>query len=341
MKIIPQASLKQLNTFGLEVNARELLMVDTLSDLQEAIERLKNVPEKMVLGGGSNVLFTQNYEGSILLNRLKGIDKIKETPNEVWIRAAAGENWHHFVTYCIQQGWGGLENLSLIPGNVGASPMQNIGAYGVEIKDVFESLEAWHWADGGSVTFSAADCAFGYRESVFKGRLKNQFVISAVTFRLQKQPVFNIGYGAVQQQLEAMGVTTLGLDAISRAIISIRQSKLPDPAILGNAGSFFKNPEIPTPQYEALKQNFPAIPGYATTTGFTKVPAGWLIERAGWKGYREGDAGVHSKQALVLVNYGKATGQQIWDLSAKIIESVKATYGITLHREVNMVPAQP
>jgi UDP-N-acetylmuramate dehydrogenase len=341
MTIVPNAPLQQLNTFGLKVYARQLLQAHTLSDLHEALERLKNVPEKMVLGGGSNVLFTQNYNGSILLNRLTGISVVKETPNEVWVRAAAGENWHNFVMYCIEKGWGGLENLSLIPGNVGASPMQNIGAYGVEIKDVFDSLEAWHWAEGGPVTFSAADCAFGYRESVFKGLLKNQFVISAVTYRLQKQPVFNIGYGAVQQQLEAMGVTTLSLEAISRAIISIRQSKLPDPANLGNAGSFFKNPEIPTPQYEALRQDFPNIPGYATTKGFTKVPAGWLIEQAGWKGYRQGDAGVHSKQALVLVNYGNATGQQIWNLSAEIIASVQAAYGITLHREVNIIPAEP
>lgn len=341
MTIIPNAPLQQLNTFGLEVYAGELLQADNLNDLQEALERLKHVPEKMVLGGGSNVLFTQNYPGSILLNRLKGITIEKETPTEVWVRAAAGENWHNFVTYCINKGWGGLENLSLIPGNVGASPMQNIGAYGVEIKDVFDSLEAWHWADGGPVTFSAADCAFGYRESVFKDRLKNQYVISAVTFRLQKQPVYNIGYGAVQQQLEAMGVSTLSLEAISRAIISIRQSKLPDPAILGNAGSFFKNPEIPTPQYEDLQKTYPAMPGYATNTGFTKVPAGWLIEQAGWKGYREGDAGVHNKQALVLVNYGKATGRQIWALSAKIIESIQSAYGITLHREVNIIPAEP
>jgi len=341
MTIIPDAPLQQLNTFGLEVYAGELLQADNLNHLQEALERLKHVPEKMVLGGGSNLLFTQNYPGSILLNRLKGITVVKETPTEVWVRAEAGENWHNFVTYCIKKGWGGLENLSLIPGNVGASPMQNIGAYGVEIKDVFDSLEAWHWADGGPVTFSAADCAFGYRESVFKGRLKNQFVISAVTFRLQKQPVYNIGYGAIQQQLEAMGVSSLSLEAISRAIISIRQSKLPDPAILGNAGSFFKNPEIPTPQYEDLQKTYPAMPGYATNASFTKVPAGWLIEQAGWKGYREGDAGVHNKQALVLVNYGKATGQQIWELSAKIIESVKAAYGITLHREVNIIPAEP
>lgn len=341
MTIIPNAPLQQLNTFGLEVYAGELLQADNLNDLQEALERLKHVPEKMVLGGGSNVLFTQNYPGSILLNQLKGIKVVKETPTEVWVRAAAGENWHSFVTYCINKGWGGLENLSLIPGNVGASPMQNIGAYGVEIKDVFDSLEAWHWADGGPVTFSAADCAFGYRESVFKGRLKNQYVISAVTFRLQKQPVYNIGYGAVQQQLEAMGVSTLSLEAISRAIISIRQSKLPDPAILGNAGSFFKNPEIPTPQYEDLQKTYPAMPGYAINTGFTKVPAGWLIEQAGWKGYREGDAGVHNKQALVLVNYGKATGRQIWALSAKIIESIQSAYGITLHREVNIIPAEP
>jgi UDP-N-acetylmuramate dehydrogenase len=341
MTILTNAPLKKLNTFGLEVYAKELLQVDNLNDLQEALERLKPVPEKMVLGGGSNVLFTQNYPGSILLNRLKGITVVKETPTEVWVRAAAGENWHNFVTYCIKNGWGGLENLSLIPGNVGASPMQNIGAYGVEIKDVFDSLEAWHWANGGPVTFSAADCAFGYRESVFKGRLKNQYVISAVTFRLQKQPVFNISYGAVQQQLEAMGVSTLSLEAISRAIISIRQSKLPDPAILGNAGSFFKNPEIPTPQYIDLLKTYPGMPGYATDTGFTKVPAGWLIEQAGWKGYREGDAGVHHKQALVLVNYGKATGQQILALSAKIIKSIQSAYGITLQPEVNIIPAEP
>jgi len=241
------------------------------------------------------------------------------------------------VVHCIGNNWAGMENLSLIPGNTGASPMQNIGAYGVEIKDVFHELEAFHLETKKMVTFNLKDCEFGYRESVFKRKLKNQFVIVSVTFRLNKKPVFNTSYGAIEQELEAMGITELSINAISQAVINIRSSKLPDPAVIGNAGSFFKNPEIPVEHFETLKKEFPALVGYPLANGDVKLAAGWLIEQCGWKGYRKGDAGCHAKQALVLVNYGKATGAEIYALSTSIINSVQEKFGVGLEREVNII----
>jgi UDP-N-acetylmuramate dehydrogenase len=249
----------------------------------------------------------------------------------------AGENWHGLVMYCIEQGYAGVENLSLIPGNVGASPMQNIGAYGVELKDVFYELEAFHITDKYLRTFSAEDCAFGYRESVFKSRYKNQFVICNVTFRLNKQPKYNTSYGAIQQELDCLGVTELSIKIISQAVVNIRSSKLPDPKILGNAGSFFKNPQIGVQQFEEQKQTFSSIVGFPVGTDSIKLAAGWLIEQCGWKGYRKGDAGCYEKQALVLVNYGNATGKEILELSEQVILSVKEKFGIHLEREVNII----
>jgi UDP-N-acetylmuramate dehydrogenase len=238
--------------------------------------------------------------------------------------------------YCIDQGWAGLENLSLIPGLTGASPMQNIGAYGVEIKDVFHSLTAWHFADQKWVHFSNADCQFGYRESVFKRALRNQFLITSVTYKLSKKPVFHVEYGAIQKELEAAGVQDLSIRAIAEAVIRIRTSKLPDPALIGNAGSFFKNPEIEIEGFEKLKAQYPGLIGYPTNTGHMKVAAGWLIEQAGWKGYRKDDAGCHEKQALVLVNHGHASGSAIYDLSEMILQDVKTKFGVQLEREVNI-----
>jgi UDP-N-acetylmuramate dehydrogenase len=259
-----------------------------------------------------------------------------EDADYVYVKAGAGENWHGLVTHCIEKGYGGLENLSLIPGCVGASPMQNIGAYGVEIKDVFAGLQAYHIYDKTTVEFLLDDCAFGYRESVFKGKYKGKFVITSVTYRLRKQPVFNTSYGAIEQELQKMGVQQLSVKAISQAVINIRTSKLPDPAVIGNAGSFFKNPQVPQHQFDELKHAYPAVPGYPVEGG-VKVAAGWLIEQCGWKGYRQGDAGVHAKQALVLVNYGNAAGQEIYELSGSIIESVQTRFGILLEREVNII----
>jgi UDP-N-acetylmuramate dehydrogenase len=253
------------------------------------------------------------------------------------VKVGAGENWHQFVLYCLEHNWAGVENLSLIPGNVGASPMQNIGAYGVEIKDVFYCLEAYSYADKKIYTFTLNDCEFGYRESVFKRKFKNQFVILNVTYRLYKQPKFNTSYGAIEQELERMGVKQLTIQAISQAVINIRSSKLPDPKVTGNAGSFFKNPEISNTQYSMMTAQYPEIVGYKLPNGNVKLAAGWLIEQCGWKGYRKGDAGCHAMQALVLVNYGNAKGNEIYNLSEEIMQSVKEKFGVGLEREVNIV----
>jgi len=308
----------------------------TVVELAELLSSKREKEALMVLGGGSNILLTRPFDGWVLKNSIPGVSISREDDDFVWVSAGAGENWHQFVLHCIANNWAGVENLSLIPGCVGASPMQNIGAYGVEIKDIFESLEAWSINDQTQVTFSKSDCAFGYRESVFKRKLKNQFIITRVIFKLRKIPVFHTSYGAIQQELEMMGISELSIKAISDAVIRIRQSKLPDPAVTGNAGSFFKNPEIELTHYLALKHTYPDLPGYPTKTDTTKIPAGWLIEKAGWKGYRHGDAGVHPKQALVLVNYGKANGNEIYELSEKIVVSVKEKFGIELEREVNI-----
>jgi UDP-N-acetylmuramate dehydrogenase len=336
MDIRQNISLKSFNTFGIDVAARYLVSFATVDTLAEAIAAKPEQDDMLILGGGSNILLTKPFDGWVLRNEIPGIDILKEDDDYVWVKAGAGVNWHSFVLHCINNRRGGIENLSLIPGCVGASPMQNIGAYGVEIKDVFDHLEAYSIDDKKLITFSASDCGFGYRESVFKRALKNRFVITQVCFRLFKKPVFKTSYGAINQELDAMGIKELSIKAISDAVIRIRQSKLPDPAVTGNAGSFFKNPEIPEEQYKMLCQSNPEMPGYATTSDRVKVPAGWLIEKAGWKGYREGDAGVHPKQALVLVNYGKANGAQIYALSEKILQSVKEVFGITLEREVNV-----
>jgi UDP-N-acetylmuramate dehydrogenase len=344
-------SLQPYNTFGINATARYFARFSTVEALQELLTpNAKTSPNNsplptpnsqlLLLGGGSNMLFTGDYNGLVLKNELKGIKLLKEDDEHYYVKVNAGENWHGFVQYCIAHGYAGVENLSLIPGCAGASPMQNIGAYGVEIKDVFESLEALEINTKEIVTFTNSDCAFGYRESVFKHKYKNQFIILNVTFRLRKQPAFNTSYGAIEQELEQMGVQTLSIKAISEAVIRIRSSKLPDPAQIGNAGSFFKNPTIPATQFEALQQQYPAMPHYPVAdTAFVKIPAGWLIEQCGWKGYRNGDAGCHAKQALVLVNYGHATGNEIYRLSEQIITSIQDKYGITLEREVNMITA--
>lgn len=339
MQLQENISLRSYNTFGIDANARYFSSFATIEELRELLSYLKNknIQEQLVLGGGSNILFTAAYNGCILKNNLKGIELIAEDDNHYYVKAQAGENWHGFVMHCIQHQYAGLENLSLIPGNTGASPMQNIGAYGVEIKDVFHELEALYIEDGSMQTFRPDDCAFGYRESVFKRKYKGKFIICSVSFRLNKKPVFHTSYGALESELTRMGIQELTIKAVSDAVIRIRNSKLPNPAIIGNAGSFFKNPVVPEWLYETIRQNYPDIPGYTAGTGLIKLAAGWLIEQCGWKGYREGDAGCYDKQALVLVNYGKASGREIWDLSCRIIESVKEKFGVELEREVNIV----
>ncbi|OIN57694.1 UDP-N-acetylmuramate dehydrogenase [Arsenicibacter rosenii] len=333
-------SLKNYNTFGIDATARFGVEVHNLADLQTLLrsEEYQEMP-KLILGGGSNVLFTKDVDGLVILMRIDGIDVVRESDTHYWVQAGAGVNWHQFVMYCVENKYAGLENLSLIPGTVGAAPMQNIGAYGVEIEQVFDSLTALHVESGELRQFNHEECRFGYRESVFKHDLKGQYIIASVTFRLAKQPTFHISYGAIQDTLAEMGVSAgdITIRDVSDAVIRIRRSKLPDPADIGNAGSFFKNPEIPTVQYQQLKLAYPAIPGYVVSETTTKVPAGWLIEQAGWKGYRDGDAGVHTKQALVLVNYGGANGHDLLSLATRIQTSVFDKFGITINPEVNVI----
>jgi UDP-N-acetylmuramate dehydrogenase len=330
--------LRQYNTLGIDAIARHFAAFSSVDELSELIENnpITGTPP-LIIGGGSNILFKNDVKGLVLKNNIPGLNIIKEDTNHVYVKAGAGENWHSFVQYCLQRNWAGVENLSLIPGCVGASPMQNIGAYGVEIKEVVEELEAWHIHDRKMHVFTANDCQFGYRESVFKRKYRNQFVILNVTYRLNKTPRFNTSYGAIDQELERMGVQQLSIQAISQAVINIRQSKLPDPAKIGNAGSFFKNPSVSRAVYEKLQQKFPGIVGYANPDGTVKLAAGWLIEQSGLKGIRHGDAGVHEKQALVLVNYGHATGKEMYDLSEEVMRTVKAKFGVELEREVNVV----
>lgn len=315
-----------------------MAIVDSIDDLDEIYQsgRFRS-QKKMILGGGSNVLFTRGFTGVIAKNEIKGISIQKETNEEVLVSVGAGENWHQFVLWSIEKGFGGLENLSLIPGTVGAAPMQNIGAYGVELKEIFHSLEAYDIKSGKTITFFKEDCKFGYRNSVFKNELKDQFVITKVFFFLHKNPIFNLSYGNLKQELEDMKVEELTLKNVSQAVINIRQSKLPDPLDIGNSGSFFKNPIIEKLHFEALKAQFPEIRCYPLDNTNVKVPAGWLIEHAGWKGYREGDIGVHDQQALVLVNYGNGKGKNILKLSNDIIKSIHGKYGIELEREVNVI----
>lgn len=340
MNLLTNRSLKPYNSFGINVSAKSFASFSTISELQELIDYQSQTNDKLlILGGGSNILFTKNIDGIVLKNELSGIILVKEDANHYYIKVAAGENWHKFVIHCIEHNYAGLENLSLIPGNVGASPMQNIGAYGVEIKEVFESLEALHIKDRVIHNFSTNDCAFGYRESVFKKQYKDQYVILNVTFRLNKHPVFNTSYGAIEHELERMNVKGLSIKTIAQAVINIRSSKLPDPAKIGNAGSFFKNPVIPTKQFYELHDSYRAIPHYTVDDNHVKIPAAWLIEQTGWKGYREGDAAVHINQPLVLINYGNATGNEIYSLSVNIINSIKKKFAIDLEREVNIYPA--
>ena len=329
-------SLKPYNTFGIDAKARYFATFNDTDELAETLN-LKSQTSNLILGGGSNILLTKDYDGLVLKNEIRGIAELHEDSEYVYVKAGAGENWHQFVLYCIERNWAGVENLSLIPGNVGASPMQNIGAYGVEIDDVFWDLEAFHKKDKKVVTFTRSDCEFGYRESVFKEKFKDQFVILNVTFQLRKKPRFNTSYGAIEQELERMGVRELSLKAISAAVINIRTSKLPNPVEIGNAGSFFKNPSVTNEQFASLKARFENMAGHENIDGTVKLAAGWLIEQCGWKGYRKGDAGCHTKQALVLVNYGNATGTEIYNLSEEILQSVKEKFGITLEREVNII----
>ena len=312
MQVQENFQLKKYNTFGIDVLAKYFSTFTSAEELELLLDDSKNIAHTMILGGGSNILFTKNFDGLLLKNDIPGIAVVNEDEDHVYVKAGAGVNWHSFVMYCVDHNYGGVENLSLIPGNVGASPMQNIGAYGVEIKDVFYKLEAFHVQEKVQQIFTAADCEFGYRESIFKKKYKDKFVIMNVTFKLNKKPQFNISYGSIKEELGKMNVTELSIQAISQAVINIRSSKLPDPKVIGNAGSFFKNPEISKHELHKLKRIEPGIPSYKINDDTFKIPAGWLIEQCGWKGYRKGDAGCYEKQALVLVNYGSAKGKRFW-----------------------------
>ncbi|MBO9620502.1 MAG: UDP-N-acetylmuramate dehydrogenase [Niabella sp.] len=338
MEILNNSSLRAFNTFGIEQQARHFAKVTSTDALQEALSwAKKNNQQTLIIGGGSNILLTKNYDGLVIKNELQGYEKIKQDEDFIYIKAQAGALWHSFVLYCLEHDYAGVENLALIPGCVGASPMQNIGAYGVEIKDVFYRLTALHKTELTKRQFSLKDCNFGYRESVFKNIYKDQFVITDVTYRLRRKPVYHIEYGAIRQELEKRHITELSIRDIAEAVIAIRSSKLPDPAKIGNAGSFFKNPSVPMDTYLSLKANFPGIVAYENEDGTMKLAAGWLIEQAGLKGYRKGDAGVHEKQALVLVNYGNATGEDILKICDLVMQTVFDKYGVQLHPEVNLI----
>ena len=338
MQIIQNISLKAFNTFGIDVTAAYFTGVSSTTELKEALAwcRQKNI-EPLILGGGSNVLFTRNFNGMVIKNSIPGISIVQEDDEHVYVKVGAGVLWHDVVLYCLENNFAGVENLALIPGFAGASPMQNIGAYGVEIKEVFHELGAINRFELSHTIFNNAACEFGYRESVFKNRYKDQFVITDVTYRLNKMPRFHIEYGALRQQLEQDGITELSIRAIADAVIRIRSSKLPNPANIGNAGSFFKNPSIPPAQFEILKENFPGVVSYPNDDGTIKIAAAWLIEQCGFKGVKHGDAGVHEKQALILVNYGNATGQEILALCHEIKEAVLKKFDVVLMPEVNII----
>ncbi len=341
MEIKENYSLKPFNTFHIEVNARYFVEVNSANEVVSLISDDRFAPlSKLILGGGSNILFTKNFDGVAIKNNLKGIERVKEDSDFIWIKSGSGELWNALVMYCVKNNFGGIENLSLIPGTVGAAPMQNIGAYGVELKEVFEELEAVHLGTGQLRKFDISDCKFGYRESVFKHELKNQFMILNVTLKLKKHPVFNTSYGAIETELKATGVTEHSVRAISEAVCNIRRSKLPDPHLIGNAGSFFKNPEVSIEKYESLIKDFPALVAHKTSTGKMKLAAGWLIEQCGWKGSRSvgtGNVGMHKQQALVLVNYGNATGKELIDHAKTVQQSVKEKFGVELEMEVNII----
>ena len=337
MKIINDFSLKKYNTFGIEAIAKQFVAVETVDELKTILKENK-FQKKFILGGGSNMLLTKNIDALVIHIDLRGKKIVKENDDFVWVESQAGENWHEFVLWTINQNFGGLENMSLIPGNIGTTPIQNIGAYGTEIKDTFISCEAINIENHKIKIFYNQDCNFGYRESVFKNELKDQYIITSVVFKLSKKNhKINISYGDIQSELLKNNIRTPSLSDVSNAVIAIRQSKLPDPKVLGNSGSFFKNPILLKSDFEKIHAKFPEMKFYEISATEVKVPAGWLIEQAGFKGKRFGDAGVHKNQALVLVNYGNATGQEILAVSKDIQKTVLDTFGINIEAEVNVI----
>lgn len=338
MEIYKNYALRGLNTFGMDVKAdffAEAVSVQNIIDLFNHSD-FTSIP-RLILGGGSNILFTGDFKGIVIKNSIKGIVVSDEDDKYIYIKAGAGESWPDFVDYCVLNNFGGVENLSLIPGTVGASPIQNIGAYGTELKDVFYSLEGLHEGSSGPVILYHEECRFGYRDSIFKRELKNKFIITSVIFKLDKNPKVNIRYEALKKEIDSLDPQDVSIKDVSDAVIKVRKSKLPDPAEFGNAGSFFKNPEIPLELFKSVKDNYPDIPGFSTDAGTVKLPAGWLIESCGLKGRRFNNAGMFEKQALVMVNYGGASGKEILEAAKKVQDSVMEKFGIMLEPEVNII----
>lgn len=334
MEISENISLQALHSFGCNEKASYFAKIDSNDAIEKSIQwaKEKNSPY-LILGSGSNILFTSTFKGLVLKMEIRGIKKLKETASEVFLEVGAGENWHHFVIYCVQKGWGGIENLSLIPGTVGAAPIQNIGAYGVEAKDCIELVTAYDTQTSQFITLNNADCKFGYRTSLFKME-KTRYIISSVQFILQKQPIFRTEYGAIKEVLHQKNNKQPSVEAISNAVIQIRTEKLPDPKKIGNAGSFFKNPTITKDFYEVLIAKYPKLIAYPITDDMYKIAAGWLIEACGWKGVQKGNVGCYEKQSLVIVHYNNGPGIEIYNFSEEIIQSVLTQFDILLEREV-------
>lgn len=337
LQIEENVSLKNFNTFGIEASARYFVEINGEEELAELfMDPQWQQTERLVIGGGSNLLLVKDFEGLVIRMNIRGIAH-RINHEDVLVEAGAGENWNGLVNYCVDHGFAGMENLTLIPGSVGASPIQNIGAYGIELKDVFESCRAFEIRTGEMQTFGKEDCHFGYRESVFKSALKGQYIITSVKFKLSATPKLNLSYGAIEQELNNRGITQPTIKDVSQVVAAIRVSKLPDPSTIGNSGSFFKNPVISVEQFQVIYENYPAISHYPAGEGRVKLAAGWLIEQCGWKGKVVGHTGTWKNQALVLVNHGGATGQEIYDLSSQIIDSVYHKFGVALEREVNII----
>lgn len=338
MKVFENYSLKKFNTFGIDVKSKWLIVFDSVYELITILEK-KDIQHdsKYILGGGSNILFTKDYTGLMLKSGIRGIDMLEQDDNHAYVKVGGGEVWHDFVMNCVKQNFGGVENMSLIPGTVGAAPIQNIGAYGAELKDTFHELEVLHLDTLKQQIFSKEECKFGYRDSVFKQQYKGKVIILSVTFKLNKNPVPNTSYGDINKELETQNVSHPSIKDVSEAVCNIRSRKLPDYNALGNAGSFFKNPIINENSFLLLKEQYPGIIGYKSGERLMKIAAGWLIEQCGWKGKTIGNAGVHKNQALVLINYGGATGKEIINLASKIQDSVMNSFGITLEPEINIL----
>jgi UDP-N-acetylmuramate dehydrogenase len=337
MELLKNYSLKPYNTLNIEATARYFVRIEQPDQIGQALAAVPDAGRVLVLGGGSNVVFRSDFDGLVLKNEIRGIRILRSDEEHVWIESTGGEEWQALVDFSLEHGLGGLENLTRIPGSVGAAPVQNIGAYGVEIKDVLESVEAVELRSGQVRTFGNGECRFGYRDSVFKHELKGRFFVTSIVVRLARQPQYRTDYGEIRKKLEEYGDQPLSPQLLERAITEIRAAKLPDPHEIGNCGSFFKNCIVTPEEFERLRADLPDLPFFRENTGQIKIPSAWLIEQCGWKGWRSGDAAVYPRHALILVNYGSASGEQIYELSERIIASVRDKFGLVLEREAQIV----